>query len=102
MAKKPKYEELKKRVRALEKELVKCRQVEEALRVSEENHRTLFDNANDAIFIADAKTGVILDVNKEAERLTGRSRRKIIGMHQSQLHPADQVEQYKEKFRKQI
>ena len=34
MARKPTYEELRKRVKDLEKELVKCRQAENALRAS--------------------------------------------------------------------
>jgi len=102
MAKKPVCEELRKRVKELEKELVKSRQAQKALRASEKKYRTFFDNANDAVFIADVKTGVILDANKGAERLLGRSRRKIIGMHQSQLHPADKVKYYTEKFRKHV
>jgi len=102
MAKKPTCEELRKRVKELGKELVKSRQAEKALRASEKKYRTFFDNANDAVLIADVKTGVILDANKEAERLLGRSRRKIIGMHQSQLHPPDKVKYYTEKFRKHV
>ena len=69
-----------------------------ALRESEEKYHTLFENATDAIFIADVKTGDLLDANNEAEQLIGRSREEIIGMHQSQLHPANKVEYYKEKF----
>jgi PAS domain S-box-containing protein len=102
MAKKPTSEELRQRVKELEKELVKSRKAQKALSASEKKYRTFFDNANDAVFIADVKTGVILDANKGAERLLGRSRRKIIGMHQSQLHPADQAEYYTEKFRKHV
>ena len=102
MAKKPTCEELRKRLKELEKHLVKSRQAEKALRASEKKYRTFFNRANDAVFIADVKTGVILDANKEAERLLGRSRRKIIGMHQSQLHPADRVKYYTEKFFKHV
>lgn len=38
---------------------------EDALRVSEANYRTLFDSANDAMFIHDPDTGKTLDVNKK-------------------------------------
>lgn len=33
-------------------------------RVSEENYRTIFDSANDAIIIHDKDTGDIIDVNE--------------------------------------
>ncbi len=46
---------------------------------SELKYRTLFDGANDAIYIADAE-GCILDVNKAASEQTGFSRRELIGM----------------------
>ena len=38
---------------------------EEALKASEANYRTIFDSANDAIFIHDLDTGQILDVNRK-------------------------------------
>ena len=82
----------------LEQEITDRKRAEEALQESEEKYRALFENANDAIFIADVETGVLLDANRETERLIGRSRMEIIGMHQSQLHPADKVEHYKQKF----
>lgn len=45
---------------------------------SEEHYRTIFENANDAIaFIA--LDGTITSVNRSAERLTGLSRKQIIG-----------------------
>lgn len=75
---------------------------EKALRESEEKYRSLFENANEAIFIADTKTNIILDVNRQAEELIGRPRGEIIGMHQSKLHPSHQAEYYEEKFRTHV
>jgi len=49
--------------------------------------RALFDGSPDAIFLADPKTGVILDANPAAERLLGRSVKNLIGLHQTDLHP---------------
>jgi len=63
--KRPTYRELQERVRALEKETIKGKLAEEALRESEENYRSIFDAANDAIFMHDIKTGKIIDVNQK-------------------------------------
>jgi PAS domain S-box-containing protein len=44
---------------------------EEAIRSSEANYRAVFDTANDAIFVHDAETGVILDANQKATEMYG-------------------------------
>jgi len=49
--------------------------------------RALFDGSPDAIFLADPRTGIILDANQAAARLLGRSIEEIIGLHQTALHP---------------
>ena len=92
MPKKPSYKELEQKVKELDKKEVMLKRTEDALRESEEKYRTLFEGANDAIFIADTKTNIILDVNRQAEQLIGRPRHEIIGMHQSQLHPSSHAE----------
>jgi len=69
---------------------------------SEERYRVLFEDANDAIFIADKETHVILDANKQAERLIDRPRQEIIGMHQNDLHPSFNEEWYEEEYLDQI
>ncbi|MDX1283852.1 MAG: PAS domain S-box protein, partial [Draconibacterium sp.] len=63
---------------------------------AEENEvqfRKLFENAADAIFIADEESGKIIDVNSAAERLMQMPKGEIIGLHQKELHP-----QSKEKY----
>jgi PAS domain S-box-containing protein len=70
----------------------------EALKASEQRYRCLFENSKDAIFVADAETGVLLEVNQQAEILTGLSREKLVGMHQSELHPADEITHYLKRF----
>ncbi|HYW04070.1 MAG TPA: HD domain-containing phosphohydrolase [Gammaproteobacteria bacterium] len=54
--------------------------------------------AADAVFIADAGSGEILDCNAAAERLCGRPRGRIIGRHQGTLHPADEAQRYRAEF----
>jgi PAS domain S-box-containing protein len=78
------------------------KQLELSLRESEEKYRTLFDNTNEAILIADTETGVILNANKQAEKLFDRPRDEIIGTHQTDLHPPGMAEYYKTKFRKHV
>jgi PAS domain S-box-containing protein len=42
------------------------RAAEEALRASEESYRTIFENSNDAIFVTDGETGLVVDANRRA------------------------------------
>lgn len=71
---------------------------EERLKESEEKYRRLIDSAYDAIFVADCDSGVLIDANKAAEKLIGRPLEKIIGMHQSKLHPAEEATYYRQLF----
>ncbi|MBK7215103.1 MAG: PAS domain S-box protein [Bacteroidales bacterium] len=59
----------------------------EALNESELRFRTLFEGSPDAIILADAETGIIVEVNSAAVKLTGKPASQLIGMHQSELHP---------------
>lgn len=86
----------------LEKEIKERLNAENALKVSEEKYRKLIETANDAIFIADAETGIIIDVNKQAGKLLDMDIKEIIGMHQAQLHPKEDTELYKKAFIKDV
>jgi PAS domain S-box-containing protein len=68
------------------------------LKSSEIRYRKLIDTANDAIFIADATTGTIIDCNMSASALIGIPADEIRGMHQSKLHPPEEAEKYKKIF----
>ncbi|HKJ84229.1 MAG TPA: GAF domain-containing protein [Mariprofundaceae bacterium] len=67
-----------------------------ALELSEQKYRSLIENASDAIFLANADTGILFDANYQAEQLVGLPREKIVGMHQSELHPPEDAERYME------
>lgn len=56
---------------------------------SAERYRKLFDEATDAIAVADAASGEILDVNRAMEQLSGWSRSELIGKSQKMLHPSE-------------
>jgi len=78
------------------------RHMEEKLRQSESKFRAVFENAGSALFIADTETGIILECNSQAEKLVGKRRDQMIGMHQSKLHPEDVQQLYTEKFRRHV
>ncbi len=50
---------------------------DEALRVSEENYRAIFEAAEDAIFVHDIETGAIVDVNPKACATFGYTREEF-------------------------
>jgi PAS domain S-box-containing protein len=58
-------------VQVIIQDVTKRTEAERALRHSEENYRTIFDSANDAIMIHDARTGRLLDVNRKTEQMFG-------------------------------
>jgi len=73
-------------------------EVQEAVREGEDRYHHLFNELNDAVFVAEVETGVIIEANQQAEVLLGKGFDEIIGMHQSELHPPDKAEQYQAMF----
>ncbi len=90
------------RIIASMRDISERKKYEDELKESELRFRSLFEGSNDAIFIADTKTGIIVEANSAAERLIGRSRKEIIGMHHSKLHPPEKIDYYKRKFKSHI
>ena len=74
------------------------KQAEEALRESEARYRALMETADDAIVLADVETGKILEVNKKAASLVGRSRSEIVGQLHTFLHPSSDEAYYRQIF----
>ena len=85
-------------VLGVSRDITERRRAEEELRESERKYRHLFDSLNDAAFLADAETGLILETNQQATAMLGRTREEIIGMHQSALHPPGQADRYRQEF----
>ncbi|MBM4400735.1 MAG: PAS domain S-box protein, partial [Crenarchaeota archaeon] len=71
-------------------DITERKKAEQALSKSEEKYRKLFEEAIDAIFVADAETGILIDCNRAATALTGRAKSELIGMHQRFLHPSEE------------
>lgn len=82
--------------------LVERNQTEKALQKQEEEFRSIFENARDAIFWADTETGLIIRCNKAAEILLKKKREDIIGIHQAELHPPEKRDYYTRAFKEQV
>jgi PAS domain S-box-containing protein len=72
-------------------DITERRIVENALVESEEKYRTLFEENMDAIFVADTKTGIILDCNRAALEMTGRTKSELVGQHESVFTPKEEL-----------
>jgi PAS domain S-box-containing protein len=66
---------------------VKTRRTERQLVESEEKYRREVEDANDAIFLADVETGIILDCNHAATIMMAKPKEELVGIHQRELHP---------------
>lgn len=58
------------------RDITERKQQERELRASEARFRAIFDGVNDAIFLHDAGTGAILDVNAQMTQMYGYSRKE--------------------------
>jgi PAS domain S-box-containing protein len=74
---------------SVSEDITERKRIIDALTESELKYRTLFESANDAIFIADQESGVITDCNAKACELLDRTRDEIIGMRQDRLRAPD-------------
>ncbi|SPF46993.1 putative Histidine kinase [Syntrophobacter sp. SbD1] len=66
------------RIIIITRDVTERKRAEDALRQSERNYREIFNTANDAIFVHDADTGTILDVNDSMLHLFGFSREEAL------------------------
>jgi PAS domain S-box-containing protein len=78
MGKKPTYEELEHKFKELEKEAVKRKLAEEALRKSEQKFRNFLGNLGDIAYETDS-SGNVTYANKASEIITGMPLKDIIG-----------------------
>jgi PAS domain S-box-containing protein len=67
---------------------------------SENKYRSLFQSSNDAVIIADAETGIILDANNKTEDILSASLNDIIGSHHTEIHPEGYVDKYRKLINK--
>jgi PAS domain S-box-containing protein len=85
------------------RDITERKRAEEALRESEERYRKQFEGALDAIFIANAETGILSDCNRAACELVGREKSELIGRHQRDLHPPGEIgEEFSRTFKQHL
>ena len=65
------------------------RRAEEAMRVSEFKYRHLFENMSEAALLIEEGRERIIDTNRQAEALLGRTRTELLGMHLDTLFRGD-------------
>lgn len=85
-----------KRVLVVARDVTDRLWAEQALKESELKYRTIFNSANDAIFIHDFDTGKIVDVNDKATQMYGYTKDELINSTNIMITAADQLEHFKE------
>ena len=75
---------------AILRDITERKQFERALQASEEKYRTLFESANDAIFLIEPESGAILDANRQAIATSGYSAEELRSMLIPDIHPQEE------------
>jgi len=65
-------------------------------------YRGQIDGAPDPILTADVDTGTIVEANDTAAELLRRPREELIGIEQTELHPPEDREKYRELFERHV
>jgi PAS domain S-box-containing protein len=96
------YEELNASIRKLEEEIADRTRAE--CELTEANHRrvALFEEAQDAMVIGDAESGILIEVNRQAEKMFKRPREELIGIHHTALFAPDEVPAHSRTFEESL
>jgi two-component system cell cycle sensor histidine kinase/response regulator CckA len=84
------------------RDITEHKRAEASRQESEAQYRALFEGSPDAILLADPETGIILDANTAASKLLARPQEKIIGLHQSKIHPPQKEAYSREIFSQNV
>uniref|UniRef100_UPI002072A9FC sensor histidine kinase n=1 Tax=Salinibacter ruber TaxID=146919 RepID=UPI002072A9FC len=86
------------RVRGAVQDITDRKRREKTLRRLQEKYQGLLQGAPDAIFVASAESGQVVEANQAAASLLGAPAEEIAGRHQSELHPSGEAEKYRSLF----
>lgn len=86
------------RVVAVISDITEQRERKRELTALKERYETLLEAAPDPVFVAEAETGEIIDVNEAAESLIGAPQQELIGRHYSTFHPPEDADMYRKTF----
>lgn len=64
-------------------------EAERALRESRQNYLSIFNSVNDAIFVHDSESGVILEVNQRCEALFGYAKAQLLALSVADISAGD-------------
>ena len=84
--------------RGIFRDISERKRSEQLLLEREARYRGLLEGASDAILLADTDCR-LLEVNRRAEELMGRSKEELLQMHVSQFHPSDEMARAAEVFK---
>ncbi|MFC7115665.1 PAS domain-containing protein [Natronoarchaeum sp. GCM10025703] len=84
------------------REITGRKERERSLERSRKRYRALVDAAPAAILVTDAESGDIVEANRAAEELLGRSADDLTGENHSAIHPAEDKKLYDSLFRERV
>lgn len=90
---------LRARIAELELAIERHQRERQAHRESEARYRSLFEHANDAIYLIRPATGEIVDCNRQAAAIDGYTIEELRRMTAADLHPADELEILPKEFK---
>jgi PAS domain S-box-containing protein/putative nucleotidyltransferase with HDIG domain len=83
-------------------DITELKQTENALRESEDRYHKMMQMANDAIFVTDAETFQLVDVNENALSLMGMEREDLLSMQIFDLYPDEEKEECSTFYKKMV
>ena len=86
---------------AILRDVTEAKMRQAAVLASEQKYRAILQGSPEAILIADG-AGRLTEVNAAAARLFGCGVEDLVGLHQSELHPEEHRDKFRQTFREHI